>query len=164
MKLFFHPLVIIILSSFSLLNGNQIFAQTTSAKKMAQLSFMVGDWEGISKSFQEDGTKEVMAHELVQYKVDGHLITIDLESESLKLHTVIYYDEKDKTYYYCPFYKSGSGKYKGELENGAFRVWFSKERRLLFTKTSEGAFHEYGERLQEGNWVTYFEDILPLKN
>jgi len=69
----------------------QSLAQVTSAEKMAQLSFMVGDWEGISKSYQETGVREVKAHEVVSYKVDKHLITIDLESEALKLHTVIYF-------------------------------------------------------------------------
>lgn len=138
-----------------------MLGQEAQTEKMAQLAFMVGDWEGISKSYSEEGTKQVNAHELVQYKVDKNLITIDLDSESLKLHTVIYYDVEEQTYFYCPFYKKGAGKYKGEMENGAFRVWFSKERRLLFTKTEEGAFHEFGERLVDGKWVKYFEDILP---
>jgi len=141
----------------------QSLAQLTSAEKMAQLSFMVGDWEGISKSFRKAGTKQVKAHEVVAYKVDEHLITIDLKSEALQLHTVIYYDEMEATYYYCPFYKKGAGKYKGSYSNGRFLVTFNENRRLVFQQTPEGYFHEYGENKKDGEWVKYFEDILPPK-
>lgn len=135
-------------------------AQSTSKEHMEQLSFMVGDWEGISTSFAKTGDKKVKAHEVVQYKVDQYLITLDLESESLKLHTVIYYDEKEQTYYYCPFYKKGAGKYKGSYNDGKFLVTFNSTKRLVFKQTPEGYFHEYGEQLKDKKWVKYFEDIL----
>ncbi len=166
MKYFFHALPLGLLSFLVLgLTAMQSSAQNTRKKKMDQLAFMVGDWEGISTSFKETGNTQVKAHEVVQYKVDEHLITIDLESESLKLHTVIYYDEKEQTYYYCPFYKTGAGKYKGQYASNQFLVSFSDSRRLVFELTPEGYFHEYGEQLKEGKWVTYFEDILlPKQN
>ena len=138
-------------------------SQASSSEQMAKISFMIGDWEGVSTTFLEKGSKEVKAHEVVQYKVDKHLITLDLDSETLKLHTVIYYDEEEQTYYYCPYYKKGTGKYRGRYEDGKFLVSFSGEKRLVFQQTPEGYFHEYGEKLQEGAWVKYFEDILPPK-
>jgi len=143
--------------------GYFMCAQATSAKKMEQLSYMIGDWEGVSTSFGKTGNKQVKAHELVQYKVNQHIITLDLVSESLTLHTVIYFDEKEQTYYYCPFYKKGAGKYKGSYEDGMFVVKFNDQKRLIFKRTPEGYFHEYGEILKDGIWKKYFEDILPPK-
>ena len=131
---------------------------------MQQLSFMIGDWEGVSTSFKEAGNSKVTAHEVVQYKVDKHVITLDLKSESLTLHTVIYYDEQEQTYYYCPFYKKGAGKYKGEYVDGQFLVSFNPTKRLVFQQSPEGYFHEYGETLKDGKWVKYFEDILPPRH
>ena len=130
---------------------------------MAQLSFMVGNWGGPSKSYKATDTTTVLAHEIVSYKVDKHLITLDLDSEALKLHTVIYYDEKEQTYFYCPYYKKGAGKYRGSYRNGRFLVTFNENRRLIFQKSPEGYFHEYGEELKNGEWVKYFEDLLPPK-
>jgi len=151
------PVFILILFNTS----NVLFAQTTAADKMAELSFMIGDWKGSSKSYDGKNVKEVTAHEIVQYKLDKHIITIDLESQSLKLHTVIYYDKKERSYFYCPYYKKGTGKYRGQLVDGRFKVSFNNERRLWFQLTPNGEFHEYGEHIKDGQWVTYFEDILP---
>ncbi len=157
--IFYKSLVLLLLVCYSA----QSSGQATSKEKMAQLFFMVGDWEGISTSFKEEGDTQVMAHEVVRYKVDGHLITLDLESETLTLHTVIYFDEKEQTYYYCPFYKTGTGKYKGSYADNQFLVSFNERKRLVFQRTPEGCFHEYGEQLKDGKWVKYFEDILPPK-
>lgn len=135
--------------------------QNKNKEKMAQLSFMIGDWEGPSKSYKGKDTTQVNAHEIVSYKVDKHLITLDLASEALQLHTVIYYDEKEATYFYCPFYKKGAGKYRGSYKDDRFIVAFTESRRLIFQRSPEGYFHEYGEELKNGEWVKYFEDLLP---
>ena len=162
MKTFKNNSIIPFLALFGLLIL-QIQAQSGSAEKMAQLSFMVGDWEGPSKSYKDKDTIQVIAHEIVSYKVDKHLITLDLDSKALKLHTVIYYDEKEASYFYCPYYKKGAGKYKGSFKEGQFLVNFNENRRLIFQRSPEGYFHEYGEELKNGEWVKYFEDLLPPK-
>lgn len=146
--------------SFLLMAMNCLMAQSEKKDRMANLAFMIGDWVGISKSFNKDKTKEVAAYEKIDYKLDESLITIDLMSESLQLHTIIYYDEKDQTYYYCPYSKKGVGKFRGEYKNGQFIVWFSESNRLIFQLTPDGKFQEFGERLNSGKWEKYFEDIL----
>lgn len=128
---------------------------------MKQLHFITGNWVGTSTTYQENGrAKSIPAFEKIQYKVDSNLITIDLHSASLQLHTVIRYDEIDSTYYYCPFYAKGAGKYKGKIENDAFVVYFNEKRRLFFKRLEDGRFTEYGEKLVDGKWTKNFEDLF----
>jgi len=138
--------------------------QNTRQDHMAKLAFMIGDWEGVSTSFKNDSiAKQVSAMEQIQYQVDKHLITIDLQSESLQLHTVIYYDDKDATYYYNSFYKKGAGKYPAEFKDGMLVVWPSKTKRFVFRQTGKNGFQEYGETLVNGKWTRYFEDNFTKK-
>ena len=138
-----------------------VSGQTVTQEKMAKLSFMVGEWIGTSTAFKNDTiAKQVPAFEHVAYKLAKNIITIDLNSASLQLHTVIYFDTEADTYYYTPYYERGSKRYKGEYKDGKFLVWFSPEKRLTFTLTPAGHFQEYGETLKDGVWHKYFEDIL----
>jgi len=135
--------------------------QTIQQEKMTQLHFMVGEWIGTSSSIKKDTiSKQVAVFEEVAFKLDSHLITIDLHSESLQLHTTIYYDEKDQKYYYTPYSKRGAKKYPAEYKEGKFIVWFNENKRLIFSLTTAGHFQEYGESFKEGVWRKYFEDIL----
>lgn len=132
---------------------------------MQKLDFLIGEWIGISKSYKEGKvTNQVSAFEKIQYGLDKNIITIDLNSESLQLHTVIYYDEKDKTYYYNPFYKTGAAKYKAHFIDGKLVVTPSKTKRFIFTQDNNGNFIEYGEQLIDGKWQKYFEDIFKNSN
>ena len=138
-----------------------VSSQTTKQEQMSKLKFMVGNWVGVSKSFENGKVvKEIPAYEKIAYKVDGHIITIDLHSESLQLHTVLYYDESEELFYYNPFYKRGAGKYKAYLEDGILVVKPTAEKRFIFRPTESGGFQEYGEELINGEWVKYFEDTF----
>lgn len=140
---------------------NGVNAQHVKKDKMAELSFMIGDWIGTSTTYEDNTIKEQgPAFEKIAYKLDGELITIDLNSTSLQLHTVIYYEPKDETYYYCPFSKKRVGKFKGEVKDGKFLVWFSDSYRLVFQQTPAGEFMEYGETLKDGKWSLSFKDVL----
>ena len=133
--------------------------QSTGQEKMEQLNFMIGDWVGISTTYQNDTiVQQVPAHEKISYKLDKNLITIDLQSETLKLHTVIYYDDKDAKYYYNSYYKEGTGKYAAEFKDGKLIVWPNKYKRFVFHLTPKGDFQEYGEKFENGKWMKYFED------
>lgn len=134
--------------------------QTTQQQKMQALSFMVGDWVGISKSVAETETSTVPAYQKIQFKVDSSILTIDLLSESLLIHTVIYYDEKAETYYYNPYYRTGAAKYRGEIKDGKFWVHASDTRRFIFQRLANGRLREQGEKLVDGTWQTYFEDTF----
>jgi len=148
-------LVIILISSQSL------FSQNTKQEQMAKLEFMIGNWVGVSKGFEEGKVvREEPAYEKIAYKVDQHIITIDLHSESLKLHTVLYFDENENHFFYHPFYKNGAGKYKAYLENGVLVVKPTSQKRFIFRPTEDGGFQEYGEELVNGKWVKYFEDTF----
>ena len=133
--------------------------QTVQQQQMKKLDFLIGDWVGVSVMY-EDGTiaKQVPAYEKISYALDKSIITIDLKSESLQLHTVIYYDETDKTYYYNSYYKTGAGRYKAALLENKFVVTASPTKRFIFHRTPEGNFQEYGEKLINDEWVKYFED------
>lgn len=132
---------------------------------LQKLSFMVGHWKGTSTSFSKNIKKTVEVTEKVQYILSGNLLSLDVKSPWIELHTVISYNKKEQTYYYHPFSKTGvKAGYKGTYKNGAFYVYFNPERRLTFTLTPEGYFHEFGEQLKNGKWIKYFEDILRPNN
>lgn len=138
---------------------HSFLAQTIQQKKMEKLSFMIGDWVGTSTSYKNGKiVKQVPAFQKISFKVDKNIITIDLNSETLKLHTVIYYDEKEETYFYNPYYKNGNAKYSAELKDGKFIVSPTNKKRFVFNITENGNFQEYGETLENGKWIRYFED------
>ncbi|WP_299624421.1 hypothetical protein [uncultured Tenacibaculum sp.] len=141
-----------------------IYGQQTEKEALKKLSFLIGDWKGISTSYGKDGTSKVPVQENVHYIMDGDLIVLNVKSEWIQLHTIISYNVKDKNYYYYPFSKKGNKQgYKSEIVDGKFMVYFNESARLTFTKTAKGEFHEFGERLVDGNWEKYFEDILELQ-
>lgn len=146
---------------FILLFSTLSFGQNVGYKKMKDLNFLVGDLVGTSTSYK-DGIKtgEVSATETIKYGLDGNILIIDLKSETLQLHTVIYYDEKEETYFYNPFYKTGAAKYKAEFIDGKFIVNPSDTKRFIFTLDEAGNFTEYGEILVNGEWTIYFKDIF----
>ncbi len=137
------------------------FGQSLTKKEMQKLQHFVGDWVGTSMAFEQGDTiRKIPAYEKISYKVDGHVLTIDLYSESLKLHTVVYYDPKDKVYYYNPYYDSGTAKYTAKLKDGRLIVSPSESKRFIFEITEDGKFREYGETFENGEWILYFEDVF----
>ncbi|MFD0797655.1 RidA family protein [Maribacter chungangensis] len=143
-----------------LLFFNLLLAQEEEKKELAKLSFLMGNWSGISSTFKANDTTSVKVRESVNYIMNGNIITLDVVSANIELHTLITYSKKDTCYYYQPYSKTGGGKYKGKLEDGRFIVYFNPENRLIFEKTDNGEFHEYGESFKDGKWKKYFEDIL----
>jgi len=142
-------------------SANSVCAQSTSVKQMQKLSHFVGNWEGTSKQYENDIlVNEVPAYEKISYKVDKHILTIDLDSETLKIHTVIYYDEKAETYYYNPYYENGTARYPAKLVDKKLIVSPSTTKRFIFEITDKGKFREYGENYKDGKWTTYFEDVF----
>ena len=140
---------------------NPIVGQSTKQEKMEQLEFMVGEWIGTSKVY-EDGiiSKQGAAYQKISYDLEKSILVIELNTEMLQLHTIIYYDEKDGKYYYYPFSKRGVSRYPAEYENGQLTVWSNKKNRFIFSRTPEGGFREYGEKLIDGKWLKYFEDTF----
>ncbi len=136
-------------------------SQTAVKDKMTQLNFMTGEWIGTS-SVYEDGklSKQGAAYERISYDLDTSLIVIELNSEFLQLHTIIRYDEADKTYYYYPFSKRGTNRYPATVQDGQLVVQPSNTKRFIFGRTADGGFREYGEELIDGAWVKYFEDTF----
>ncbi len=139
---------------------NLAIGQNTQQEMMANLQFMTGEWIGTSSSFNDNGeiTKQVAAFQNIQYGLGKSVILIDLNSESLQLHTVIRYDEKEQTYYYHPFSKRGSRKLPAEFIDGKLIVNATENQRYTFERLSENEFREYGERFLDGQWVKFFED------
>ena len=68
--------ILILLIIFAITSA---MGQNLRKEKMAQLDFLIGDWVGVSASF-ENGIKkqEIPAFEKIAYQLDGHIITIDL--------------------------------------------------------------------------------------
>ncbi len=158
MKFMYYVYCLCTLAIF-LISSNPTQAQTVNQEKMGQLSFMVGNWVGTSNSYQGDSLiSQIPAFEKISYKLEQSIITIDLFSESLQLHTVIYYDEDKEKYFYNSYYKNGAGKYEAEFVEDRLIVWASESKRFIFRPTSKGRFQEYGEKLVNGKWVKYFED------
>ena len=128
---------------------------------MEQLNFMVGEWVGTTTGY-ENGVvvRQGPAYESISYNLDKSILVIDLKSEYLQLHTIIYYDEADRKYYYHRFSKSGAARYPAEYQGGQLIVWRDEKTRFFFGRTPDGGFREYGEQLIEGEWVKYFEDTF----
>jgi enamine deaminase RidA (YjgF/YER057c/UK114 family) len=143
-----------------LLFFNPLLCQEVEKKELAKLSFLMGNWSGSSSSYTSKDTTQVKVRESVNYIMDGNILTLDVVSTEIELHTLITYSVKDSCYYYQPYSKTGGGKYKGKLEDEKFIVHFNPKSRLIFEKTKNGEFHEYGESLVDGKWEKYFEDIL----
>lgn len=145
-----------ILGSLGCMDG-----QTTQQKQMQKLNRFVGDWVGISTVFKDNEvSRQIPAYEKISLKVDAHILTIDLYSENLKLHTVIYYDEETKSYVYNPFYKDGTATYPAKMVDAKLIVSPSETKRFIFEITDEGKFREYGETYKNGEWRLYFEDVF----
>lgn len=144
-----------------LLSLNLAFSQNVKQEKMALLSFMEGEWIGTTMAY-EDGviSKKGSAYQRIAFDLDKHILVIELNSEFLQLHTIIYYDDTDDTYYYNPFYKSGAAKYPAKYVDGQLIVNSSESRRFVFSRIEDGGFREYGEQLLDGQWTKYFEDIF----
>ena len=133
-------------------------AQSEKEMKMKKLSFMVGDWVGTSTSYEGGEIKEqVPAYQKISYDLDSNIIVIELHSELLQLHTIIYYDENESRFSYNPYSKSGVRQLPAELINGRLVVNASETKRFVFSRTQSG-FKEYGEQLIDGKWEKYFED------
>lgn len=153
-KIFFLALI-------TTLSSKTMCSQSVQQQEMQKLKHFVGDWVGISKGFENGKVvREIPAYEKISYKVDEHILTIDLYAETLKLHTVIYYDEEKETYVYNPFYKGGTASYPAKLIDGKLVVSPSETKRFIFEITDEGKFREYGETYENGEWIKYFEDVF----
>lgn len=151
---------LLVLQTFFFLSFSA-FSQTPKQDKMQQLSYMTGDWIGTSKVYKNGlVTKEVPAFEKISYDLDNTILVIQLKSESLQLHTIIYYDEKDERYYYNPFSKNGARKLPAEFKDGQFVVHATDKKRFIFAPMPAGGFKEYGEKLVDGQWTIYFEDVF----
>ncbi len=141
--------------------SNTAIAQTLQQEKMAQLSFLVGEWVGTSRIY-EGGvvTKEGAAFEHISYDLDHSILVIKLNTEFLQLHTIVTYDVGDQMYHYNRFSKDGSAVYPAKYEDGKFIVMRDEKTRFYFTSTEDGGFREYGEQLVHGEWVRTFEDTF----
>ncbi len=138
---------------------NSVPAQSLKQEKMEQLNFMIGEWIGTTKVF-ENGTvvRQGSAYEKISYDLDTSILVIELNTEFLQLRTIILYDEKDQTYYYHRFAKTGASKYPAEFKDGQLIVWRDDRTRFFFSSNAEGGFQEHGEQLIDGKWTRIFED------
>ena len=134
-------------------------AQNTEKDKMEQLSFLVGEWIGSSKIY-ENGIviKQGVAFEKISFDLNKRILVIELNSEFLQLRTIVNYDKIDQKYYYNRFSKEGFARYPAEYKDGKLIVLKDKKTRFFFTKTTDGNFQEYGEKLIGGEWIRSFED------
>ena len=151
---YFYFIVLIFLCS-------SVFAQNQKQEKMEQLNFLIGEWVGTSKVY-ENGVvvKQGAAYEKISYDLDKSILVIELNTEFLQLHTIINYDEKDQKYYYHRFAKDGAAVYPAEFKDGQLIVWRDEKTRFFFGSTPEGGFQEYGEKLMNGEWIKFFEDTF----
>ena len=138
-----------------------VFGQSLKQEKMEQLDFLIGEWVGTTKVY-ENGvvTKEGSAYENISYDLDKSILVIELNTEFLQLHTIVLYDEEDQKYYYHRFSKDGAAIYPAEFENGQLIVWRDELTRFFFTRFQDAGFREYGEQLINGEWTKIFEDTF----
>ncbi len=140
---------------------NSVFAQNLKQQKMEQLSFLVGEWIGTTKVY-ENGVviRQGSAYENIAYDLDNNILVIELNTEFLQLRTIVYYNEQDQKYYYHRFSKEGAARYPAEFKDGQLIVWRDEKTRFFFGKSPDGGFQEYGEQLVNGEWIKTFEDTF----
>ncbi len=139
--------------------SNLAFSQNLKQEKMELLDFMVGEWVGTTKAYENgEVSRKGSAYQKITYDLDKSILVIELNTELLQLHTIVYYDSEDNQYYYYPFSKRGVSRYPAEYKVEQLIVWSSEKNRFIFSRTEEGGFREYGEQLVNGKWVKYFED------
>ena len=70
---------------------NSVLSQNVKQEKMELLRFMTGEWIGTSIAYK-DGvvSKKGSAYEKITYDLDKSILVIELNSEFLQLHTIIY--------------------------------------------------------------------------
>jgi hypothetical protein len=141
--------------------ASSVFSQNIKKDKMERLSFLVGEWVGTSKIY-ENGmvTRQGSAYEKISYDLNKSILVIELNTEFLQLRTIVNYDEKDEKYYYHRFSKEGFARYPAEYKDGKLIVWRDEKTRFFFGRTSEGNFLEYGEQMINGQWTKTFEDTF----
>ncbi|MCA6075019.1 hypothetical protein [Fulvivirga sedimenti] len=141
--------------------NNSIFSQNLKQEKMENLNYLIGEWVGTSKIY-ENGVlvKQGSAYEYISYDLDKNILVIELNTEFLQLHTIILYDENDQKYYYHRFSKNGAARYSAEFKDGQLIVWKDDKTRFFFRNTPDGGFQERGEQLINGKWIITFEDTF----
>lgn len=140
-------------------------AQTEEQKAMAKLSFMIGDWKGKGTSYPKENNTPYNVLSKVRYDLDGELLVLRHrstrnDSTLLALHTIMYYDKTDGSYYYYAYRRSGARPFQCQLKDDQFICEINGNYRLTFQRTENGEFNEFGQRLVDGEWVKNFEDIL----
>lgn len=150
----------VVLFTFASIISLSAIGQVVKRQKMTDLSYMTGEWVGMSKSIKANETTIVPAYESIKYGLDSNILIVDLKSETLVLHTIISYSEKDSIYYYQPFSKTGTGKYPASFDGKKLVITPHETVRYIFTLTEDGNFMEYGEKQIEGEWKKYFEDTF----
>ena len=120
---------------------SSVFAQ--KKEKMEQLNFMVGEWIGTTKIY-ENGVvvKQGAAYENISYDLEKSILVIELKTEFLQLHTIITYNEEDQKYNYHRFSKDGAAIYPAEFKDGQLIVWRDEKTRFFFGKSPDEGFQE----------------------
>ena len=141
------------------------FAQSEEQKAMAKLSFMVGDWKGEGTSYPKEQNKPYDVLSKVRYDLDGELLVLKHRSQRneksvLSLHTIIYYHVEEQQYYYYAFRRTGVRPFTGQIVDGKLICMLGDDYRLIFQRTPDGLFNEYGEKRVDGVWTKNFEDLL----
>jgi len=135
--------------------------------QIAELEFLVGNWEGPGTTYLEDGsTKEYFDTEFVRFDLDKRLLLINAKgtldgAPYYQLHTIIYFDAEAGHYIYTPYSGGKPSSFTCNLTNKRFICLNStKDYRLTFQRTQEGLWNEFGERLEGDEWLKRFETIL----
>ncbi len=141
--------------------------ESVQQAKIRALSFLVGNWAGEGKSYDDSGkTSSYFDTEHVWFDVEDSLLIIQANgyrNEKLfyGIHTVIYYDESAEHYWYNPYTAGGARAFSCNLIDKEFLCYTEdKTFRLTFRRTDSGQWNEFGERLVDGLWKKTFETIL----
>ena len=147
-------------------------------ERMAELAFMVGEWEGEGWTRRGPGDPErFRGTETVTSYLDGLVYVIegefqDLETGETAHHAlaIVSWDEAAGHYAFRAFLRNGlATDATGAIENGAF-VWSppappGMEIRYTLRTNDEGHWHEIGEMSRDGGatWNPFFEMELVKK-
>lgn len=157
------------LAGFGVSSGLANGQESEEKNAISALGFLVGNWEGPGISYAADGSQTGYHDtEFVRFDLDQKLLLINAAGKrddgtiSYQLHTVIYYDAAAGHYVYTPYAGRTPRSFHCQLDETPKLLCLNADQnyRLTFQRLSNGAWNEFGERLEGDLWSKSFETIL----
>ncbi len=150
--------------------GQSFKTDPISKSEISKLDFLTGDWIGKGWMMGADKEKhEFDQTEDIHFKLDSTVVLIEGvgRSKGMIIHNamaIVSYNKEDGNYIFQSYLQNGrKGEFKGELIDGKFYWYPSKDMRYIIELNEKDQWFETGEIRQGENWFQFFEMTLDRK-